>query len=77
MSLVEQIRDIQQSAHAETSTEHAWKHNERIIQILKNMGMYQVPAPKTYLTEGYISPPNHVEILSPEVATQLLCWKQS
>lgn len=57
MSLTEKIRNIQNSTQSiKHNNTKAWKHNEQMIEILKHMGVYQNPAPKSYITEGYTPP---------------------
>ena len=56
MSIVEKIRNIQNSINKEDYSTDAWRHNEKMIKFLKNMGAYQEPSPKSYITEEYTPP---------------------
>lgn len=58
MSLIEDIRDIQNNSLFQKDTTPPWEHNERIMSILKRSGEYRIPAPKSYITADYIPPSN-------------------
>lgn len=58
MSLLDDIKEIQNNCTLPENKTPSWVHNENIIKILKESGEYIVPAPKTYITVGYVPPSN-------------------
>lgn len=56
MSLLDDIREIKNINNISKNDDIAWRHNEKILAILKESGEYRVPAPKTYITADYIPP---------------------
>lgn len=61
MSLLEKLKYIRNNKKFINDckkNDKAWDHYVRVVKILQDSGEFHIPAPKTYITQDYISPSN-------------------